>query len=143
MTRKQKKQIIRIAIALVGYLVLLILDKLALSNDITGSGIADGINALFNTSFGWIGTLVLFFAVYLYIGYDVIWKAVRNIGNGQLLDENFLMCFATIGAFALGIITALRGEDIEGFDEACAVLLFFQVGEWFQGYAVGKRLDRA
>lgn len=137
MTKRQKKNLIRICIALVSYLVLLILDK-ALPNDITGSGIADGANALFNTSYGWLLTLTVFFIVYLYIGYDVLKKAILNIAHGHMLDEAFLMAVATVGAFALGIVTAIRGEDIEGFDEACAVLIFYQVGEWFQGYAVGK-----
>ena len=71
-------------------------------------------------------------------GYDVLWKAVRNIAHGQVFDENFLMCVATLGAFALAIYRGVTGQEIEGFDEACAVLLFYQVGEWFQSYATGK-----
>ena len=76
--------------------------------------------------------------MYFAIGYDVLWKAVRNIAHGQVFDENFLMCVATLGAFALAIYRGVTGQEIEGFDEACAVLLFYQVGEWFQSYATGK-----
>ena len=64
---------------------------------------------------------------YLIIGYDVIWKAFRNIRNGQIFDENFLMMIATFGAFA-----------IAEYIEAVAVMLFYQIGELFQNYAVGK-----
>ena len=130
MTKKQKKQLIRICIALACYLVLLIIDKTI--------NLASTFNSLFNTTWCWLIPFALFLAVYIYIGYDVLRKAFLNIIHGQLLDENFLMCISTIGAFALGIITAVKGEEIEGFDEACAVLIFYQVGEWFQGYAVGK-----
>lgn len=79
-----------------------------------------------------------FVVVYIGIGYDVLWKAARNIARGQVFDENFLMCVATLGAFALGIYRGASGLDAEGFEEACAVLLFYQVGEWFQSYATGK-----
>lgn len=72
------------------------------------------------------------------IGYDVLWRAARNIAHGQIFDENFLMCIATLGAFALAVSRGVTGREIEGFDEACAVLLFYQVGEFFQSYATGK-----
>ena len=72
--------------------------------------------------------LALFYAVpYLIIGYDVIRKAAINISHGQVFDENFLMMIATFAAFAIG-----------EYDEALAVMLFYQIGELFQGYAVGK-----
>ena len=80
----------------------------------------------------------MYLAVYLIIGYDVLWRAIRNIAHGQVFDENFLMCVATLGAFALAIYRGATGQEIEGFDEACAVLLFYQVGEWFQSYATGR-----
>lgn len=64
---------------------------------------------------------------YLVIGYDILFKAARNIRNGQIFDENFLMMVATFGAFGVG-----------EYSEAVAVMLFYQVGELFQGYAVGK-----
>ena len=75
---------------------------------------------------GW-WRLPAFAVPYLLVGYDVLWNAVRNIGHGQIFDENFLMCIATIGAFAL-----------QEFPEAVFVMLFYQVGELFQSYAVGK-----
>ena len=75
---------------------------------------------------GW-SQLVFYLAVYAIIGWDIVWKAVRNIAHGQVFDENFLMTIATIGALILG-------EHSEGV----AVMLFYQVGEWFQSYAVSK-----
>ncbi len=70
----------------------------------------------------------LAFAVpYLIVGYDVLWGAARNIGNGQVFDEKFLMAVATLGAFA-----------IREYPEAAAVMLFYQIGEWFQSIAVGR-----
>lgn len=71
--------------------------------------------------------LAVFGAAYLIVGYDVLLKAARNIGRGNFLDENFLMAVATLGAFAIMM-----------FPEAAAVMLFFQVGEWFEKLAVGK-----
>lgn len=77
---------------------------------------------------------VLFLIPYLIAGYDVLLKAARNIGNGQVLDENFLMTIATVGAFALVLFPDSQPHMAEG----AAVMLFYQVGELFQGYAVGK-----
>ena len=70
---------------------------------------------------------VLYLLPYLIVGWDVLWKAVRNIARGQVFDENFLMSLATVGAFALG-----------DYIEAAAVMLFYQIGELFQSIAVGK-----
>lgn len=78
--------------------------------------------------------LVAFLVPYLIVGYDVLWKAVRNIGHGQLFDENFLMSIATLGAFALVFFP----EAEQHFAEAAAVMLFYQVGELFQDYAVDR-----
>ncbi len=75
---------------------------------------------------GWVQLAVLG-AAYLVVGYDVLLKAARNIGRGNFLDENFLMAVATLGAFA-----------IQMYPEAAAVMLFFQVGEWFEKRAVGR-----
>ena len=76
---------------------------------------------------GGIVKLVLFLIPYAVIGWDVLWKAIRNIAHGQVFDENFLMAIATVGAFALG-----------EYPEGVAVMLFYQVGELFQSYAVGR-----
>ena len=70
---------------------------------------------------------ILFVISYVIIGYDIVLKAIRNIFKGKVFDENFLMTIATIGAFFIG-----------EFPEACAVMLFYQVGELFQSYAVDK-----
>lgn len=77
--------------------------------------------------------LALFFAVYMLIGYDILWDALRGILNRRFLDENFLMAIATVGAFALAIYSG-SGD----YNEAVAVMLFYQTGELFQSIAVGK-----
>ncbi len=126
MSTKERRALIRICVALFLFLVLFIIDKTVV------------LGSVFQGSAAWVFPFCLYLAVYLLIGYDVLWKALRNILHGQVLDENFLMCIATVGAFALAIYRGVTGQPIEGFDEACAVLLFYQVGEWFQGYATGK-----
>lgn len=75
----------------------------------------------------WYVGLATYLVVYFAIGYDVLYRAARNIVHGQVFDENFLMCVATVGAFATG-----------EYPEAAAVMLFYQLGELFQDYAVGK-----
>ncbi len=75
----------------------------------------------------WYVEAGLYLAVYAIIGYDIVWEAVGGIGRGQIFDESFLMVLATIGAFGTG-----------EYPEAVAVMLLFQIGEWFQRYAVGK-----
>ncbi|MBQ1421599.1 MAG: heavy metal translocating P-type ATPase [Firmicutes bacterium] len=81
---------------------------------------------------GWL-RFCLYMIPYLIVGYDILRKAVKGILNGQIFDENFLMAVATVGAIALALIS--RSGD---YTEACAVMLFYQIGEFFQGYAVGK-----
>lgn len=73
------------------------------------------------------GKLALYLVPYAVIGWDILWKALRNFLHGRVFDENFLMSIATVGAFGLG-----------EYSEAVAVILFYQVGEWFQSYAVGR-----
>lgn len=126
MSRKEKKNAIRILISLGLFSIIFIADLVI------------GLAEVFADGYGWLFSFALYLAVYLIIGHDVLWKAIRNIAHGQVFDENFLMCVATLGAFALGIYRGVKGQKIEGFDEACAVLLFYQVGEWFQSYATGK-----
>lgn len=77
--------------------------------------------------------LICFLAIYGIIGYDILWKSWKGICNKQVFDENFLMAVATIGAFALAIY-----EQSGDYNEAIAVMLFYQIGELFQSYAVGK-----
>ena len=109
MNRKQKKMLIRIAIAA----LLLAAVK------------------LFKIG-GWAG-IALYAASYITIGYDILRKAFRGIINHQVFDENFLMAVATVGAIALAIY-----EKTGDFAEAVSVMLFYQIGELFQSYAVGK-----
>ena len=77
--------------------------------------------------------LALYLAAYLVIGYDILRKAWKGILNGRVFDENFLMAVATVGASALAIY-----EKSGDYTEAIAVMLFYQIGELFQSYAVGK-----
>ena len=103
MSRKHKKRLARILIAA---LLLAVIAFLPIKENIKA---------------------VLYLLPYLIVGWDVLWKAMRNIARGQVFDENFLMSLATVGAFALG-----------DFIEAAAVMLFYQIGELFQSIAVGK-----
>ena len=86
----------------------------------------------------------LYMVAYLIIGYDILLKAWKGILNKQVFDENFLMAVATVGALAIAIYERLSfagasaGHGEGGYTEAVAVMLFYQIGEWFQSYAVGK-----
>ena len=112
MTKKQKQTLIRIITAAVLFTVLMVLDH-------TGRLAAVTENR-------WTA-LGIYAVPYLIVGYDILWKAVRNISHGEVFDENFLMIVATFGAFG-----------VQEYNEALAVMLFYQVGELFQSYAVGK-----
>lgn len=111
MTKKQKTILVRIIVAAVCFVGLFVTEH-------TGGFERIGIT--------WL-PLVLCLIPYLMIGYDIIWKAAKNISRGQVFDENFLMMIATFGAFFVG-----------EYLEAVAVMLFYQTGELFQSYAVGK-----
>ena len=110
MTEKQKKMLYRIIVTFVLFVALMAVEHL---------GMLDNLNT--------IVLFIIYLIPYLIIGYDIVWKAARNIKNGQIFDENFLMMIATFGAFG-----------VQEYSEAVAVMLFYQVGELFQGYAVGK-----
>ena len=109
MTKKQKKMLIRILITAAMLVALYIIPVT-----------------------GWL-RLALYLTAYLVIGYDILKKAGQGIVNGRVFDENFLMAVATVGAFALAIY-----EKSGDYNEAIAVMLFYQIGELFQSYAVGK-----
>ena len=109
MSKKQKKMLVRIIAAAVLLIVL---------NFIPATGIV---------------RFILYLVPYLVIGHDILLKALKGIKNRQVFDENFLMAVATVGAIALALYD--RSGD---YTEAVAVMLFYQVGEWFQSYAVGK-----
>lgn len=110
MSDKQKKMLTRIIISMILFLGLFIAEHIGVLAALPG-----------------ILTLFIYLAVYALIGYDIVWKALRNISHGQIFDENFLMMVATVGAFG-----------VKEYSEAVAVMLFYQVGELFQSYAVGK-----
>lgn len=109
MNKKQKKMLARIIIAAV---LLIVLHFVPITE---------------------IPRFICYLAVYLVIGYDIVKKAFKGIKNGQVFDENFLMAIATIGAFALAVY-----EKSGDYNESIAVMLFYQIGELFQSYAVGK-----
>ena len=111
MTKKQKDMLKRILVTAVLYVALVAADHMKM------------ISAVFT---GW-KMLFLYLIPYFVIGWDILYKAVRNIKNGQVFDENFLMAVATIGAFG-----------VNEYSEAVAVMLFYQVGELFQSYAVNR-----
>lgn len=77
--------------------------------------------------------LALYLIPYLLVGYDILLKAAKGIRNGRVFDENFLMTVATLGAIVIALY-----DDTGEYTEAVAVMLFYQIGEWFQAYAVGK-----
>ena len=117
MTKKQKVMLWRILAAAV----------LLLALQLLGSTAFDALGAAGR----WV-RLACYLADYAVIGYDILKKAFKGIRNGQVFDENFLMAVATLGALALAIYE--NGDYLE----AIAVMLFYQVGEWFQSYAVGR-----
>lgn len=126
LSKKERIVLIRICVSLAAFIILIAVDKsIDLASQIGGR-------------LGFLLPLFLYLAIYLTIGYDVLFRAARNVCRGQVFDENFLMTIATLGAFALGITRGVLGQSTEGFDEACAVLLFYQVGEFFQRYAANK-----
>ena len=108
MTKKLKKRLIRIIICLVGFIICKLLEE---------------FSPLFDNKFIEIACYLI---VYIGISYDILKNAVLNTIRGNMLDENFLMMIASIGAFFIG-----------SYSEGCAVMLFYQTGEWFQSYAVG------
>ena len=111
MTKKQKKMLTRILITFVIFAILFVCEHTGILTPLEGSFLL----------------FLIYLVPYLIIGYDIVYKAARNISHGQVFDENFLMMIATFGAFGVG-----------EYSEAVAVMLFYQVGELFQGYAVGK-----
>jgi len=122
MTKKQKKMMVCILIAAAVLLVL----------QFVSADIFNQIDGYLFPSAGRIVRFACYLIDYFIIGFDILKKAVRGILNKQVFDENFLMAVATVGAMALAIYE--NGEYLE----AIAVMLFYQIGEWFQGYAVGK-----
>lgn len=126
LSKKEKKTLFRIILSLFLFIIVLFLDK---SLD---------FNQIFRSNLGFLFIFALYLSIYILIGYDVIKKAFLGIFHGQALDENFLMFIASIGAFILGLYKGFNNLAIEGFDEACAVLIFYQVGEFFQNYATNK-----
>ncbi len=121
MNKKQKRLLRRILVAFALFVVAIVLEATGL------------LEVWFGTGALW-AEFVLFLIPFLVTGYDVLLKAAKNIGHGQVFDENFLMAVATVGAFLLVFFP----DSDPHMSEGAAVMLFYQVGELFQGYAVGK-----
>lgn len=115
LTKKEKIKLVRIIIVLAAFIGLMIAERTGTLKNLPSAAI-----------------FPMYLVPYLIIGYDVIARAWKNIVHGQVFDENFLMMLATFAAFALGI------SGSGSYDEALAVMLFYQIGELFQDYAVGK-----
>ena len=126
MTRKNKKLLIRIIISSILFIIFLILFKTI------------NLNKIWDNEYNFYIPFAIFFLIYLIIGYDILRKCFLNIIHLHFLDETFLMTIATIGAFSLGIYSGYNNIEIEGFDEACAVMIFFQIGELFQSVATTR-----
>ena len=122
MNRKLRKRCNRIIVALILFAAIMALDKSGLLARLTGSAAEPYV------------AFVLYLIPFLISGYDVLIKAARNIRRGEAFDEAFLMTVATLGAFATILFPNAESQAAEG----CAVMLFYQVGELFQSYAVGK-----
>ena len=114
MSKKQKKMLIRI---------------------LASAALLIGFNFL---PFEGVLRFILYLIPYLVIGYDILIKAFKGIKNHQPFDESLLMAIATIGAIAIAIYTEVAEHEAGDYVEAIAVMLFYQIGEWFQSYAVGK-----
>lgn len=121
MNKKQKRLLRRILVAFALFVAAIVLEATGL------------LEVWFGTGALW-AEFVLFLIPFLVAGYDVLLKAAKNIGHGQVFDENFLMAVATVGAFLLVFFP----DSDPHMSEGAAVMLFYQVGELFQGYAVGK-----
>ena len=122
MTKKQRTMMIRILISA----------SVLLGLQFVSAEMFDTLDGyLFSSAGRWI-RFACYLIDYFIIGYDILKKAAKGIKNRQVFDENFLMAVATVGAMALAVYE--NGEYLE----AIAVMLFYQIGEWFQGYAVGK-----
>lgn len=115
---EQKRTMVRISVALVLFFACMVVP----------------FQQIFGEPYGLYVEFVAFLVPYLLAGYDVLWRAARNIAKGQVFDENFLMSIATLGAFGLVFFPEADPHMAEG----AAVMLFYQVGELFQSYAVGK-----
>lgn len=103
------------------------MDRLERRIAVAAAVFAAGMVLHYTADAGGAVELAVFGTAYIVIGYDILWKAARNIGHGNFLDENFLMAVATLGAFA-----------IQMYPEGTAVMLFFQIGEWFERKATGR-----
>ena len=126
MTKKEKARLNRIIVSATAFIIVFVLDKII------------GLNGLIGGRFGFLLPFSMYFAVYIYIGYDVLVTAFKNIINGQVFDEKFLMAIASLGALALAVYGGVTGNGSEGGEEAAAVMILYKLGNFFEHYATGK-----
>lgn len=125
-TKKEQFLLLRILLSLLFFIGLIITDRIINLSSVIGG------------KFGFVLPFVCYALIYIFIGYDVVKKAFLRLRHGRALDENFLMVIASFGAFALGVYSSFADIPLEGFDEGCAVMIFYQIGEFFQNFATNS-----
>ena len=124
LSKSEKRNLIRLVIAGLLFVVLFVLYHLFPLYSLT--------------LLGWVLPFTLFFSLFLFVGYDVLLKAIKGVLNGQAFDENFLMTVASLSAFVLSIIKGVNGFSPDEFSEGVAVVLFYQIGEFFTSFSVNR-----
>lgn len=124
--KEQKVELVKIIVSLVLFLGIFITDKII------------HLETVFGGVFGFLFPFFLYLICYLIVGVKVVFKAFKNLFTGKMFDETLLMTLATFGAFGLAIYRGINKLPIEGFDEACMVMILYMIGEWFQDYAVER-----
>lgn len=126
MEKEQKEDLIKIIVSGILFLAVFIVDKII------------NLGSVIEGKWCFVLPLALYLIPFLIVGYEVIVQAFKNLFTGKVFDETLLMTLATLGAFALAIVRGVTGKSIEGFDEACVVMLLYAIGEFFQDFAVDK-----
>ena len=126
LNKKQKRKLRRIIIAFSFFVVLFTISKVFKPEN------------AFKEPISWLLPCFVWLALYIFVAKDILSAGIYNLLHGQLLDEKFLMLIASLGAFSLGIVNGVNGNSTEGFDEAVAVALFYEVGQFFEQVATEK-----
>ena len=124
MEKEQKQEIIKLCIIFVVFVAAIIVDRII------------GLATVIPGPLGWLLKLGIYLVIFVFAGAEVLKEAAVNIVHGEVFDECFLMTIASLGAFALGIYNGVNGMDPEGFEEACAIMIFYNIGELFSDIAV-------
>ncbi|MBR3004895.1 MAG: HAD-IC family P-type ATPase, partial [Lachnospiraceae bacterium] len=124
MEQEHKEELTKIIITLVAFAIVFACDKIF------------DLATVFPGPWGWVFPFVLFFAIYVYAAHEILVGAAKHMAKGKIFDEHFLMAIASLGAFALGIYKGVNGMSPDGFEEGCAIVIFYNIGEFFQDLAV-------